>query len=601
MAIKKGEVLERNEIPREYKWDLKSMYESDELWEKDFNKVKELSDEIIKFKGKVVENSNSLYEVLTKRDKILRLINNVFAYTHMRLDEDSRNSTYQALNDRAMNLSVLVSEKTSFIVPEILTLSEKDISRFFEEKEELKLYGQYLKEVLRQKQHVLSPTEEALIAQTGEIRNASSNTFSMLNNADLKFPVIKDEKGQDIEITHGNFVPLLENKNREVRKNAYKGLYGRYKEFENTFVSTLNGCIKGNIFNAKVRSYDSSLEAAIDENNIPVSVYDNLIDSVHENLDAMHKYMDIRKKALGVDELHFYDVYTPIVKDVDIKVSYEEAKDIVLKGLEPLGKEYLEVVKEGFNSRWIDVYENRGKRSGAYSSGSYDSKPFILLNYHETLDNIFTIAHEMGHSVHSYFTRKNQPFIYGGYSIFVAEVASTLNEAILINYLLENVKDDNERLYLINHFLEQFKGTVYRQTMFAEFERDIYKYVEEGGALTADYLIESYKGLNRKYYGPNIVVDDEIGMEWARIPHFYYNYYVYQYATGFSAAIALSQKILKKENGSLERYLNFLKSGSSDYPINVLKNAGVNMADKEPVNNALGLFKELVEEMDRLI
>lgn len=599
--MEKKELLERKDIPKEYKWDLESMYESNELWEEDFNKVKELADEIVKYKDKVVENSETLYEVLTKRDEIMRLASNVFAYSHMRLDEDSRNSTYQALNDRAMNLYVLVDEKTSFIVPEILKLTEEELKNFFKEKEELKLYKQFLENILRRKDHVLSPGEEALIAQTGEIRNASSNTFSMLNNADLKFPVIKDEKGEEIEITHGNFIPLLESENREVRKNAYEGLYSRYKEFQNTFVSTLSGCIKGNIFNAKVRNYNSSLEAALDENNIPISVYDNLIASVHENLDAMHKYVDIRKKALEVDELRFYDVYTPIVKDVNIKIPYEEAQNIVLTGLEPLGEEYLEVVREGFNSRWIDVYENRGKRSGAYSSGSYDSKPFILLNYHETLDNVFTIAHEMGHSVHSYFTRKNQPFVYGGYSIFVAEVASTLNEAILIDYLLDNVKDQNEKLYLINHFLEQFKGTVYRQTMFAEFERDIYEYVEKGGALTAEYLNETYKELNRKYYGPNIIVDDEIGMEWARIPHFYFNYYVYQYATGFSAAIALSQKILNKEEGSLDRYLDFLKSGSSDYPINVLKKAGVDMTEKEPVNNALKLFSELVDEMEKLL
>ncbi len=601
MCKGKNKLPERKDIPEKFKWDLESMYESNDLWEKDFNKVKELANEIVEYKGKVIESSQSLYQVLNKRDKLLRLVDNIFTYSHMRLDEDSRNSIYQALNDRAMNLCVLVEEKISFIIPEILTLKEDKLENFMAEKEELEKYRQYLEDILRQKAHVLSSIEEALIAKTGEITNSPSNIYSMLNDADIRFPIVKNENGEDTEITQGNFIPLMESEDRNVRKAAYEGLYSTYQKFKNTFASTLSACIKGNIFYSKARNYKSSLEAALNDNNIPISVYDNLIDSVHENLDTMYKYMDIRKRALGIENLHFYDLYTPIVKDINIEIPYEEAQKNVMKGLEPLGNEYLSVIKKGFNSRWIDVYENRGKRSGAYSSGSYDSKPFILMSYHGTLDNVFTIAHEMGHSVHSYFTRENQPFIYGGYSIFVAEVASTVNEALLVNYMIDNAKDAKEKLYLINYFLEQFRTTVFRQTMFAEFERDIYQYVEKGGALTADYLIDSYKELNAKYYGSNVIVDDKIGIEWARIPHFYYNYYVYQYATGFSAAVSLSQQILKEGDEAVNKYLNFLKSGSSDYPINILKEAGVDMTTREPVNNALKLFKKLVDEMDKLV
>ena len=434
-----------------------------------------------------------------------------------------------------------------------------------------------------------------------EVSEAPQNTFSMLNNADIKFPSIEDENGNKVEITHGNFIPLMESKDRRVRKDAYDNLYNTYGKYKNTFAATLNGCVKKNIFFAKARNYNSSIEAALDENNIPVSVYDNLIKAVNNNLESMHKYMNIRKRVLGVDELHMYDIYTPIIKDTDIKVPYEKAQDIIIEGLHPLGENYLDVLKEGFNNRWIDVYENRGKRSGAYSFGTYDSKPFVLLNYHETLDNVFTIAHEMGHSIHSYFTKSTQPYIYGGYSIFLAEIASTTNEALLMDHMLKNSKDNNERLYLLNHYLDQFKGTIYRQTMFAEFERDIHEYVENGGALTAEYLSDSYKKLNEKYYGPNMVIDDKIAMEWARIPHFYYNYYVFQYATGFSSAISLSEKILKEGSNAVDSYIEFLSSGDSDYAINVLKKAGVDMTTSEPIDKALKLFGELVDEMDKLI
>lgn len=601
MAKEKIELKERKDIPVEYTWDLESMYKSVEEWEKDLAAVLEKAEEIEKYKGKVGESANNLLGALNHMGEVYRKVSNVYAYAHMKLDEDTRISTSQALFDKALAAYVKVQEKTSFITPEILQIDEETMEKFYREEEGLKLYEHYLNNIFRKKDHVLSAEMENLLAQVGEIASAPENIYSMLNDADLKFPTIKDEKGKEVEITHGNFIPLMESKDRNVRKAAFEGLYTTYENFKNTFAQTLNGSIKANVFNARVRKYNSALEASLDENNIPVSVYHNLIKAIHNNLDSMYKYMEIRKRALGVEELHMYDLYTPIVQDVDFNIPYEECKELLIKGLAPLKDEYIEVVKEGFNERWIDVYENKGKRSGAYSSGSYDSKPFILTNYQNTLDSVFTVAHEMGHSIHSYFTKKNQPFVYGNYSIFLAEVASTCNEALLLNYMLDNVKDKNEKLYLLNYHLEQFRTTVFRQTMFAEFEKTIYEHVEKGEALTADYLCETYKKLNEKYYGPHVVVDELIEIEWARIPHFYYNFYVYQYATGFSAAIAFSQKILNEGDTAVEKYINFLKSGSSDYPINVLKKAGVDMTTEEPVNNALKVFRQLVDEMDRLI
>lgn len=597
----KKEVMERDSIAKENKWDLESMYESVEKWNESYEMGKKLAVEFEKHKGEVVSSSKNLLDTLKDQDELYRLVENLYVYAHMRLDEDTRKSSSQELSDKGLSLYVEVGDKTSFVTPEILTLDKETLEKYFVEEPKLKLYSQYIENIIRQKEHVLSPREESILAQMGEIGNSPEKIYSMLNNADIKFPSIKDEDGEEVEITHGNFIPFMESDDRRVRKDAFKALYSTYESFKNTFAASLNGELKKNIFNANIRNYSSSREASLDQNNVDLSVYDNLIETVHDNLDTMYKYMEIRKRALGVDELHMYDLYTPIVKNVDMKISFEEGVEKVKKALVPLGKEYMDVVEEGFSSRWIDVYENRGKRSGAYSSGSYDSKPFILLNYHDTLDNMFTTAHELGHSIHSYFTRKNQPFIYGDYSIFVAEVASTANEALLMDYMLKNTTDKEERLYLLNHYLESFRGTVFRQTMFAEFEMKINEYLENGEALTAEYLSNTYKELNELYYGPSVVVDDEIKIEWARIPHFYYNYYVFQYATGYSAAVALSQGILEEGTPAVNRYLDFLKSGSSDYPVNVLKTAGVDMTTKEPVENAMKLFKELVEEMDKLI
>jgi len=601
MSERKNELKERQDIDIKYIWDLESMYGTDEKWEEDFMRVKNLSKEVEKYIGKVGENSKSLLEILDLKSQISRASENVFVYAKMRLDEDSRNDRYQALTDRANSLMVEAEERMSFITPEILMINEDTLKNYIEKEEGLQLYKQYLDEIVRRRKHILSPKEEGLIAQVGELANAPQNTFSMLNNADIKFPSIKDENGEEVEITHGRFVPLLESKDRRVRMDVFQGLYGTYSKYRNTFATTLNSNVKKNIFYSKVRKYNSAREASLNVNNVPVEVYDNLIKAVHDNLDLMHKYMRLRKKALGVEELHMYDLYTPIVKDIEIKMNFEEGKDVVLKGLEPLGREYIDALNEGFSSRWIDVYENRGKRSGAYSWGTYDSKPYVLLNYQDTLDNVFTLAHEMGHSLHSYYSKKHQPYIYGGYSIFVAEVASTANEALLMDYMLKNAKTKGEKLYLLNHYLEQFRGTVFRQTMFAEFEKTIHEEVERGGSLTADYLSKKYKELNQKYYGDDIVIDDEVAMEWARIPHFYYNFYVFQYATGFSAAVTLSQKILNEGENAVEKYLGFLNSGNSDYPINVLKKAGVDMTSPEPVDKALKLFGKLLDEMEKLL
>lgn len=591
---------ERKDIEEKFKWDLSSLYENEELWEKDFKKSKAITEEIINYKGKLEMSAENLYKVLKLSDDLGSIIENLYTYAKMKLDENTTEGKYQSLSDRAESLSVEISAKTSFIVPEIMSMGEDEVHEYVNSNHELKLYDQFLNELLRQKAHTLSEKEESIIAQTGELSNSPENIFSMLNNADMVFPKIKNEDGEEIEITHGNFIPFMESKDRNVRKNAFKSLYRTYNSYRNTFATSLSSEVKKNVFYSRVRKYDSALESALDENNISTSVYENLIKVVNENVDLMHRYIDIRKKVLDLDEIHMYDLYTPMIKNVDMNIKYEDAKQMMLEGLKPLGDDYLDIVKTGLDSNWIDVYENKGKQSGAYSWGTYDSNPYILLNYHDTLDNVFTLAHEMGHSMHSYYTHENQPYVYGNYSIFLAEIASTTNESLLIDNLLKNTDDKQERLFLLNHYLEQFRGTIFRQTMFAEFERDIHIEVENGGSLTADRLSEMYRELNKKYYGESVVIDEEIDIEWARIPHFYYNFYVYQYATGFAAAVDFSEKILKDES-IVEKYKTYLKSGSSDYPLEILKNAGIDMTTKKPVENAMKLFEELLNEMENLI
>ncbi|WP_078381414.1 oligoendopeptidase F [Sutcliffiella halmapala] len=598
-AVKK--LQERKEISVEDTWRLEDIFPSDEAWEKEFQEVKGLIGKIKDFEGELSKSADNLYEALQYQDSISSRLGKLYTYAHMRYDQDTTNGFYQGLNDRATNLYTQVASALSFVVPEILTMKEEDIAKFLQEKEELTLYKHSLDEINHQRPHILSAKEEALLAEASEVLSASSNTFGMLNNADLTFPSVKDEDGEEVEITHGRYIRFLESEKQEVRKNAFKAVYETYGKYKNTFASTLGGAVKKDNFQAKVRNYDSARHAALSNNNIPETVYDNLVNTVNKNLHLLHRYVELRKKVLGVEELHMYDLYTPLVKDVKMEVPYEEAKDYLLKGLTPLGEEYLDILKEGFENRWVDVQENKGKRSGAYSSGTYGTNPYILMNWQDNVNNLFTLAHEFGHSVHSYYTRKTQPYPYGNYSIFVAEVASTCNEALLNDYLLKTIDDDKKRLYLLNHFLEGFRGTVFRQTMFAEYEHKIHELAQNGEALTSDLLTETYYELNKKYFGENIHIDEEIGLEWARIPHFYYNYYVYQYATGYSAATALSKQILEEGQPAVDRYLEFLKAGSSDYPIEVLKKAGVDMTQSTPIEEACKVFEEKLKEMEELL
>jgi oligoendopeptidase F len=599
-AVKKLPV--RSEIPVEDTWRLEDVFESDEAWEKEYEEVKALIPGGVAFQGKLGDSADTLYAALQYQDEISARIGKLYTYSHMRYDQDTTNSYYQGLDDRIKNLYSQVASALAFIVPEILAVDEQKIQGFLREKEELKLYEQALQEINLQRPHVLSAEQEALLAEASEVLNSSSNTFGMLNNADLEFPTIKDENGEEVEVTHGRYTRFLESEDQRVRHDAFKAVYETYGKYRNTFSSTLSGNVKKDNFNARVRNYQSARHAALAANNIPESVYENLVTVVNEHLHLLQRYVKLRKKVLGLEEVHMYDLYTPLVKDVKMEVKYEEAKELILKGLAPLGEDYQNVLSEGFENRWVDVQENKGKRSGAYSSGAYGTNPYILMNWQDNVNNLFTLAHEFGHSVHSYYTRKTQPYPYGNYSIFVAEVASTCNEALLNDFLLKTIDDEQKRIYLLNHYLEGFRGTVFRQTMFAEFEHLIHKKAQENEALTADFFTKEYFALNKKYFGEeDIVVDKEIGLEWSRIPHFYYNYYVYQYATGFSAATALSKQILEEGQPAVDRYLEFLKAGSSDYPIEVLKKAGVDMTSKQPIEDALKVFEEKLTELEGLL
>lgn len=591
----------RSEIKVEDTWKLEDIFASDDAWEKEFEEVKALIPQMEKFKGQLGESAQTLYDALQEQDELTMRVSKLYTYAHMRYDQDTTNSFYQGLNDRIKTLYTQIASALSYVTPEILSIEESKIKKYMAEHKELKLYAHALDEITRERPHILSESEEALLAQASEVLGSSSNTFGMLNNADLEFPSIKDENGEEVEITHGRYIRFLESSDRRVREEAFKAVYETYGKFKNTFASTLSGTVKKDNFSARVRHYNSARHSALSTNNIPEEVYDNLVKTVNDNLHLLHRYIDLRKKVLGIEELHMYDLYTPLVKDVKMEVTYEEAKDYILKGLKPLGEDYLNVLKEGFENRWVDVHENKGKRSGAYSSGTYGTNPYILMNWQDNVNNLFTLAHEFGHSVHSYYTRKTQPYPYGDYSIFVAEVASTCNEALLNDYLLKTIDDEKQRLYLLNHYLEGFRGTVFRQTMFAEFEHDVHVRAQNGEPLTPELLTKLYYDLNKKYFGDNLVIDEEIGLEWARIPHFYYNYYVYQYATGFSAAAALSKQILEEGNAAVERYVGFLKSGSSDYPIEVLKKAGVDMTTSQPIEEALAVFEEKLTEMERLL
>lgn len=594
-------LLKRSEVKKEFTWAIEDLYATDELWEKDYNRLKEMIPQIEEYRGRLSESGKTLLDFLNLYCRLNILMERIYVYANQKYHEDTANSVYQELSDKAEVLNVQLNSALSFATPEILNIPEETLEKFKSEESELREYDFYLKNIIRRKPHVLSAEIEALLADAGEMAASPDNIFSKFNNADLKFPEIKDEDGNPVRITHGRFIQFLQSNNRRVREDAFKGVYKTYESYKNTLAATFSSNLKQELFFSKARNYGSNLEKALDDSNIPVSVYTNLIEAVHDNMDLMHRYVSLRKKILGVDELHMYDLYTPLVQDVKMDIPFEEAKKIVSEGLKPLGEEYQEILQEGFKNRWIDIYENENKRSGAYSWGAYGVHPYVLLNYNNTLDNVFTLAHEMGHAIHSYYSDKVQPYIYAAYKIFVAEVASTCNEALLIDHMLKNTDDKLQKAYLINHFLENFKGTLYRQTMFAEFEMITHKMVQEGQSLTADTLCKIYHDLNVRYFGDDIVIDPEIDMEWSRIPHFYSAFYVYQYATGYSAAIALSRRILKEGKPAVDDYIRFLSGGSSDYPIELLKKAGVDMSTKEPVNQALKLFDELLDQMEELM
>jgi oligoendopeptidase F len=601
MSMKAASIPKRNEIPEEYKWKLEDIYASNDLWEKDFSEVKSLATKMISFKDSIGASSDSLLKCLDANAEMNRLFEKVNVYAHMRSHEDSANGYYQGLADRTESLAVGVSSASSFIVPEILSISDDRLNAFIKENVKLAFYKKYLDEIIRAKAHVLNAGEEHIMAMSGEMANAAGSIYSMLNNADIKFPTIKDEKGNEIEITKGRFIQLMENTDRRVRKDAFDAFYTTYKKQRNTLAALLNSQVKANIFNAKVRKYGSARESYLFPDNVPESVYDNLIGTMHDNMHLMHRYMKLRKEMMGIDELHMYDVYTTMVKEAKMDITYKEAVDTVKKGVAVLGEKYSKDLERGLNSGWIDVFENEGKRSGAYSWGCYDSHPYVLLNHTDTVNNMFTLAHEMGHALHSFYSDANQPYIYAQYKIFVAEVASTLNEALLMHYMLKNTTDKTKKMYLLNYYMEQFRTTVYRQTMFAEFEKIIHSKVESGESLTADVLCQIYHDLNVLYYGPEMIVDELLDMEWSRIPHFYSSFYVYKYATGFSAATAIAHKIINEGQSAIDKYLEFLKSGGSDYPIELLKIAGVDMTTPEPINNALLVFEDLLKQMEELI
>ena len=600
MSNNSAAIPKRNEIPEQFKWKLEDIYASNELWEKDFEAVKNLADRLGDFKGKLSESSDSLLKCLDANTGMSRLFEKVYVYANMRSHEDSANGYYQGLADRTESLAVEVSSASSFIIPEMLTIPDDKLAGFLKENEKLAFFKKYIDEIIRTKPHVLNADEEQIMAMSGEISNAPGSIYSMLNNADIKFPTIKVENGKEIELTKGRFIQLMESTDRRVRKDAFDALYTTYKKQRNTLAALLNSQVKSNIFKAKVRKYSSARASYLFPDNVPEAVYDNLIKAMHDNMHLMHRYMKLRKEMLGFDELHMYDVYTTMVKEAKMDITYEEAVETVKKGVAVLGEKYSKELEKGLTSGWIDVYENEGKRSGAYSWGCYDSHPYVLLNHSDTVNNMFTLAHEMGHALHSFYSDASQPYLYAQYKIFVAEVASTLNEALLMHYMLKNTTDKTEKMYLLNYYMEQFRTTVYRQTMFAEFEKIIHGKAEAGESLTADVLCQVYHDLNVKYYGPDMIVDELLDMEWSRIPHLYTSFYVYKYATGFAAATAIAHKIINEGQSAIDKYLDFLQSGGSDYPIELLKIAGVDMTTPDPINNALKVFEGLLNQMEEL-
>ncbi|MBP2112879.1 oligoendopeptidase F [Paenibacillus silagei] len=588
----------RSEVPAENRWKLEDMFASEEQWDAEYKEVKALITSAASFQGKL-DSPDALKKCFELDDKLSLLTERLYVYAHMRQDEDTAAPKYQALSSKAKKLGVEAGEALSFVTPEILALPDATLDQFIADPS-LSYYTFTLTEMKREKAHVLSKAEEALLAQVSTIAQAPQTVFSMLNNADLKFPKIKNEEGKEVELTHGSYIQFLESPDREIRKNAFKAVYETYGKQKNTIAATLSANVNKNVFYSRVRKYPSVLEMSLYGDNIPKEVYTNLIDTIHESLPLMHRYMKLRQKLLGVDELHMYDLFAPLVDEYKLDITFDEAKKITKEGLKPLGEGYLSVLQEGYDKGWIDVYENENKRSGAYSWGAYGTHPYVLLNHNDNLNSMFTLAHEMGHALHSYYSDTALKYRDAQYTIFLAEVASTTNEALLMDYLLNKSTDPKEKMYLLTYYADQFRTTVFRQTMFAEFEKIIHQRAEEGESLTPQDLSAIYYDLNVKYYGKDMVIDQDIEMEWARIPHFYNSFYVYKYATGFSAATSFAKQILEEGKPAVDRYLGFLKSGGSDYSINILSKAGVDMSSPEPIREAMSVFESVIEQMEQL-
>lgn len=589
----------RKEIENKYKWNLEKMYLDSSKIEEDIKFIEKSYEDIKKYKGKMSDSAENFYNSLKIMEDSSRRLSYLYAYTHMKHHEDTRINENLADATKSEMIASELGKATAFIVPEIIGMDSSLLENFLKD-ERISPYKKMIDEILRDKPYTLSEKEEEIMAAVSDLTGVAENTYEMLSYADMKFPEIEDEKGEKVRLDHFNYSTYIKSKNQRVRKDAFEAEFGTYKKYSNTMASTLFGAIKSEIFNAKTRKYPSALFASLYQDNISVDVYNNLIDSIHENIPALDKYLEIKKKYLGLDELHMYDLYVPMARDFNMEISYEEAKEIILEALKPMGEGYTSLIQKAFDERWIDVYENEGKKGGAYSWGCYDSHPYILMSYNNDLNSMFTLIHELGHSIHSYLSHNSQPYIYSSYKIFVAEVASTVNETLLIKYLLNNSKDKTEQIYLLNYYLEQFRTTVYRQTLFAEFEKITHEKVEAGNPMTADDFTEVFYNLNKLYYGGACNVDEISGVEWARIPHFYSNFYVYKYATGFAAASVLSEKILN-EDGAVEKYLEFLKSGGSEYPLDQLRSAGVDMEKKESVDGALKIFNELTEKLEELV
>ncbi len=585
----------RSEIATQDKWKIEDLYATDAAWEADYEKCVENAKTPCSYQGKLAESKEMLLAALQESDATDELIENVYVYAFMKYYEDTTNPKYQEYSGKAQAVMGSLSEKYAFLIPEITQMDETVLRSYLKEPE-LQIYQSMIDDLLAKKEHSLSEAEEKLLAMAGQVTSSPNEIFSKFNNADVKFGEVTDEEGNQVELTNGRYSVFMESKNRSVRKEAFQALYRQYGNYINTLSTIYYANVKQAKFYAQARKYDSTLQMYLSGSFIPVEVYQNLVETVHTNLDKMHQYVRIRKEALQVDELHFYDVYAPMVADYTWKVSYEEAKEIAKKALAPMGEDYVAQIQRGFEEGWVDVRENVGKRSGAFSWGAYGTHPYVFLNYTDTLNDVFTLVHEMGHAMHTFYSNTNQPYMYAGYRIFVAEVASTCNEVLLIHYLLEHATDEKQKKYLINHYLEQFKGTLFRQTMFAEFEQIAHKKVEDGEVLNAQNLCEIYRKLNEEYFGKDMVIDEEIALEWSRIPHFYTPFYVYQYATGFSAAVAIATKILSGDEQVLAGYKKFLSSGSSMHPIELLKLAGVDMSKPQVIQDALDVFGKLLEQ-----